>query len=110
MIVPTDKKEALETIIIDALKDIPNEKKLIGEVIEFIESLKLKLVPDLQQISKANKATVGTFFSIKDPKQALRSFAVFVSKIDWSQSESLRNLFAPFNRLGKADDYKGNTV
>ena len=47
---------------------------------------------------------------IKDPKQALRSFAVFVSKIDWSQSESLRNLFAPFNRLGKADDYKGNTV
>ena len=110
LIVPTDKKGALETIIIDALKDIPNEKKLIGEVIEFIESLKLKLVPDLQQINKANKATVGTFFSIKDPKQALRSFAVFVSKIDWSQSESLRNLFAPFNHLGKADDYKGNTV
>jgi hypothetical protein len=50
----------------------------------------------------SNKATVGTFFSIRYPKHALMSFAVFVSKIDWSHSESLRNLFAPFNYLGKA--------
>lgn len=102
LIVPSDKKGALENVIIDVLKDITEENELIGEVIKFIESLKSEVVPDLQQINKANKATVGTFFSIRYPKHALMSFAVFVSKIDWSQSESLRNLFAPFNYLGKA--------
>ena len=104
LIIPTDKKGSLENIIIDALKDIPEENRLIGEVIEFIESLKPEAVPDLQQINNANKATVGTFFSVKNPKYAMRSFAVFASGIDWSQSESLRDLFAPFNCLGKAMD------
>ena len=106
LIVPTDKKGALENVIIDALKDIPKETKLIEEVIEFIESLKSDVVPDLQQINKANKATVGTFFSVRDPKNAMRSFAIFVSKIDWSKSKSLKDLFAPFSSLGKPDDHK----
>ncbi len=104
LIIPTDKKGTLENIIIDALKDIPKENELIGEVIGFIESLKLEVAPELQQISKASKATVGTFFSVRAPKHAMRSFAVFASKIDWSQSESLKNLFAPFNCLGESDD------
>lgn len=99
-----DKKGSLENVIIDALKDIQTENKLIGEVIEFIESLKSEVVPDLQKINNANKATVGTFFCVRDPKHALRSFAVFVSKIDWSQSESLKDLFEPFNCLGKTDE------
>ncbi len=104
LIIPADKKGSLENVIIDALKDIQTENKLIGEVIEFIESLKSEVVPDLQKINNANKATVGTFFSVRDPKHALRSFAVFVSKIDWSQSESLKDLFEPFNCLGKTDE------
>ena len=104
LIIPTDKKGSLENVIIDALKDIPKEKKLIGEIIEFIESLKQEAVPDLQKINNANKATVGTFFSVRDPKHAMRSFAVFVSKIDWSQSESLKDLFAPFDSLGETDE------
>lgn len=101
LIVPADKKGALEDVIIDALKDIPEEKKLIQSVVEFIDSLKEKIVPDLKQINKANKATVGTFFSVRNPKQAMRSFASFVSKIDWSRSESLNALFQPFDCLGR---------
>ena len=38
LIVPIDKKGALENVIIDALKDIPAEKPLIEEVICFIDS------------------------------------------------------------------------
>ena len=105
-IIPTDKKGSLENAIIDALKDIQTENKLIGEVIEFIESLKTEVVPDLQQINNANKATVGTFFSVRDPKHAMRSFAVFVSKIDWSQSESLNTMFSPFKYLGEKGEYR----
>lgn len=101
LVVPADKKGALEDVIIDALKDIPEEKELIWEVIRFIESLKAELLPDLKQINKANKATVGTFFSVRNPKQAMRSFASFVSKIDWHRSESLNELFRPFELLGK---------
>ena len=48
-----------------------------------------------------NKATVGTFFSVSYPKNAMRSFAVFVSKIDWSKSASLNQLFLPFKYLGE---------
>lgn len=51
LIVPADKKGALEAVIIDALKDIPEEKELIQEVILFIDSLKSKLVPDLEQMN-----------------------------------------------------------
>ena len=101
LVVPADKKGALEDVIIDALKDIPEEKELIREVIRFIESLKAELLPDLKQINKANKATVGTFFSVRNPKQAMRSFASFVSKIDWHRSGSLNELFRPFELLGK---------
>ena len=101
LVVPADKKGALEDVIIDALKDIPEEKELICEVIRFIESLKAELLPDLKQINKANKATVGTFFSVRNPKQAMRSFASFVSKIDWHRSGSLNELFRPFELLGK---------
>lgn len=101
LIVPADKKGALEDVIIDALKDIPTESELIQSVIEFIDSLKEGIVPDLKQINKANKATVGTFFSVRDPKQAMRSFASFVSKIDWSKSESLHVLFQVFECFGK---------
>lgn len=56
----------MEAVIIDALKDIPEEKELIQEVILFIDSLKSKLVPGFRTKNKANKATVGTFFSVRN--------------------------------------------
>ena len=94
-------------VIIDALKDIPEEKELIQEVIQFIDSLRAELVLELNEINKANKATVGTFFSVRNPKQAMRSFGTFVSVIDWSKSESLNKLFSPFMCLGEE---KGDLV
>lgn len=52
-------------------------------------------------INKANKAAVGTFFSIRNPQNAMRSFGTFIFKIDWSKSESLKTLFLPFMYLGE---------
>lgn len=101
LIIPANEKGALERVIINALDDIPEETDLIQEVIQFIDSLKRELVPELTQTNKANKATVGTFFSIRNPKNAMRSFGIFISKIDWSKSESLRELFLPFMHLGE---------
>ena len=101
LIIPTNEKGALERVIIDALNDIPEETALMGEVEQFIDALKAGLVPDLNQINNANKATVGTFFSVRYPKKALRSFGVFISKIDWSKSASLNQMFLPFQCLGE---------
>ena len=100
LIIPPNEKGALERVIIDALNDIPAETDLIQEVVQFIDSLKVTLVPELSQINKANKATVGTFFSVRSPKNAMRSFGIFISKIDWSKSKSLRELFLPLRYLG----------
>lgn len=105
LVVPADKKGALENVIIDALREIPEEKNLIQEVVQFVDSLKAKLVPELNQINQANKATVGTFFSVRNPKQAMRSFGIFISTIDWKKSESLSELFSPFLYLGKEEKY-----
>ena len=101
LIIPTNEKGALERVIIDALNDIPEETALMGEVEQFIDALKAGLVPDLNQINNANKATVGTFFSVRYPKKAMRSFGVFISKIDWSKSASLNQMFLPFQCLGE---------
>ena len=101
LIIPANEKGALERVIINALNDIPSETALIQEVVQFIDSLKEGLVPELNQTNKANKATVGTFFSVRYPKDAMRKFGVVVSKIDWSKSESLRQLFSPFQYLGE---------
>ena len=101
LIIPANEKGALERVIIDALNDIPEETALMGEVEQFIDVLKAGLVPDLNQINNANKATVGTFFSVRYPKKAMRSFGVFISKIDWSKSASLNQLFLPFQCLGE---------
>ena len=91
----------MERVIINALEDIPQETNLIQEVVHFIDLLKVSLVPDLNQINRANKATVGTFFSVRYPKNAMRPFAVFISQINWSESASLRELFSPFMYLGE---------
>lgn len=40
-----------------------------------------------------------------NPKNAMRSFGTFVSKIDWSKSDSLRELFRPFEHLGTEKIY-----
>ena len=101
LIVPANEKGALERVIIDALNDIPEETALMGEVEQFIDALKAGLVPDLKQINNANKATVGTFFSVRYPKKAMRSFGVFISKIDWSKSASLKQLFLPLQCSGE---------
>ena len=101
LIIPGNEKGALERVIIDALNDIPEETALMGEVEQFIDALKAELVPELNQINNANKATVGTFFSVRHPKKAMRSFGVFISKIDWSKSASLNRLFLPFQCLGE---------
>ena len=77
LIIPANEKDALERVIIDALNDIPEETPLIQEVVQFIDSLKVGLVPELNQINKANKATVGTFFSVRNPKNAMRSSMSF---------------------------------
>ena len=98
LIIPSNEKGALERVIIDSLNDIPEETALIQEVVQFIDSLKETLVPELDQ---TNKATVGTFFSVRNPKNAMRSFGVFISKIDWSKSASLKQLFLPFQYLGE---------
>ena len=100
LIIPAHEKGALERVIIDALNDIPEETALIQEVEQFVDELKKGLVPDLVQLNNANKATVGTFFCVRNPKMAMRSFGVFVSKIDWSKSASLNRLFLPFRYLG----------
>ena len=83
------------------MKDIPEEKELVDEVIQFVDSLKARLVPELNQINKANKASVRTFCSVRNPKEAMRTYVTFISKIDWSKSESLKNLFLPFMYLGE---------
>lgn len=101
LIIPANEKGALERVIIDALNDIPEETALIQEVEQFVDALKAGLVPELNQTNNANKAAVGTFFSVRYPKKAMRSFGVFVSKIDWSESVSLRQLFLPFQCLGE---------
>ncbi|MBQ7774813.1 MAG: DUF3226 domain-containing protein [Lachnospiraceae bacterium] len=101
LIIPEHENGALERVIIDALNDIPQETALIQEVVQFIDSLKANLVTELNQTNKANKATVGTFFSVRYPKDAMRKFGVVVSKIDWSQSPSLNHLFLPFQYLGE---------
>ena len=89
------------TVSCGRVNDIPEETALMGEVEQFIDDLKAGLVPDLNQINNANKATVGTFFSVRYPKKAMRTFGVFISKIDWSKSASLNQLFLPFQCLGK---------
>ena len=101
LIIPGNEKGALERVIIDALNDIPEETALMGEVEQFIDDLKAGLLPDLNQINNANKATVGTFFSVRYPKKVMRLFGVFISKIDWSKSASLNQLFLPFGCLGE---------
>lgn len=101
LIIPAHEKGALERVIIDALNDIPQDTALIQEVVNFIDSLKAGLIPDLNRMNNANKATVGTFFSVRYPKKAMRSFGVFISKIDWSKSTSLNQLFLPFRYLGE---------
>ena len=69
LIIPVNEKGALERVIINALKDIPEEAALIWSVIPFIDSLKDRIAPELNKINKANKATVGTFFSIRNPQK-----------------------------------------
>lgn len=101
LIVPANEKGALERVIIDALNDIPEQTALMGEVEQFIDALKAGLVPDLKQKNNANKATVGTFFSVRYPKKAMRSFGVFISKIDWPKSAFLKQLFLPLQCLGE---------
>lgn len=56
LVIPEHEKGALEKVIINALNDIPEEKDLIREVAQFIDSLKLALVPELNKINKENKA------------------------------------------------------
>lgn len=101
LIIPTNENGALERVLINALNDMPEETALMGEVEQFIDVLKAGLVSDLNQTNNANKATVGTFFSVRYPKKALRSFGVFISKIDWSKSASLNQVFLPFKCLGE---------
>lgn len=101
LIIPANEEGALERVIINALEDIPEETGLIQKVIPFIDSLKDEVVPELNKINKSNKATVGTFFSIRNPQNAMRAFGIFISKIDWSKSESLKELFSPFALLGQ---------
>lgn len=101
LIVPDSQKGALERAIIDALNEIPEETELMQEVIQFVDSLKEELVPELNKINSANKATVGTFFSVRNPKNAMRAFGTYISTIDWSKSASLRALLLPLEYLGK---------
>ena len=52
-------------------------------------SVKDGIALKLNKINQSSKATVGTFLSIRDPKNAMRSFATtYASKIDWTKSES----------------------
>ena len=105
LVIPANEKGALERVIINVLGDIPEEAEITQEVIRFIDNLKENFLEELKQINKANKATVGTFFSVRYPKNAMRSFGTFVSKIDWSKSDSLRELFRPFEHLGTEKIY-----
>ena len=100
MIIPSGENGALERAIINSLNDIPEEKELIQEVIKFIESLKHELVKELEQTNKCDKAAIGTFFSVRNPQNALRSFGAFLHTVDWSKSEYLKKLFLPFIYLG----------
>ena len=105
LVIPANEKGALERVIINALGDIPEEAEITQEVIRFIDNLKENFLEELKQTNKANKATVVTFFSVRYPKNAMRSFGTFVSKIDWSKSDSLRELFRPFEHLGTEKIY-----
>lgn len=40
------------------------------------------------------------------PQNAMRSFGIYISKIDWSKSESLKELFLPFMYLERKNQVK----
>ena len=97
-------KKAKKVIAIELDEEAIKElEKLNAPNLQIIHNdvLKTDLVPDLNQINNANKATVGTFFSVRYPKKSMRSFGVFISKIDWSKSASLKRLFLPLQCLGE---------
>lgn len=101
LIIPQNESGAIDGVIINALHDIPEEQRWIVEVETFVGELKKELMQDLRKVNFANKAMVGTYFSVKNPKNAMRFFRNYISMIDWSKSESLRQLFLPFNQLGE---------
>lgn len=74
LVIPANEKGALERVIINALGDIPEEAEITQEVIRFIDNLKENFLEELKQTNKANKATVVTFFSVRYPQNAMRSF------------------------------------
>ena len=101
LIIPENENGALERVIINSLSKMPEHAQLISEVVDFVDTLKDEPDLDLKKISKANKATVGTFFSIRNPQNAMRAFGIHISSIDWSKSEVLKKIFLPFDDLGK---------
>lgn len=105
MIIPNNQKGALERVVIQAIKENSAEKLLMDDVEQFVESLKNGNAPDLIQENKACKAIVGTYFSVRYPKNAMRSFGLCISHIDWSKSPSVKELFLPFSYLGEDKPY-----
>ena len=80
------------------------------EVDIFIDNIKNSLLPDLKKINRFDKARLGTFFSVRNPKNAMRSFVIFLSKIDWSSSMYLKELLSPFAYLGKDKPVRPTSV
>lgn len=66
-------------------------------------------VKEKTQTESKQKACMGMKWKFLlnqvNPKNAMRSFGTFVSKIDWSKSDSLREQFRPFEHLGTEKIY-----
>ena len=90
-IIPHDKSGALETVLLNSLKELNEGEYIVNESEKFVESLK-----ENEYIHKTRmklKAKLGVALSIFYPDKVFSQFDSKLQIVDWTRFENLRECF-----------------
>lgn len=99
LIIPSDKEGCLESVLLCALSERPDDAKLVKCCIDFVEKNAGVAGKYLTKQRLIEKAKLGVTFAMMSPEKVFDFLDTILKEIDWENRVSLLNTFSSLKEI-----------
>lgn len=93
VVIPTEHEGALETLLLDAIAEDPNDAVIVKKAGDFVDMMQKSTSHYIQNRRMKLKAHLGVTWAIQYPEKVFKLIDEQIRSVSWEKSEVLRSCF-----------------
>ncbi len=94
LIIPFDNDGALETVLLESLKEENDKKEIVERSELFVDEMKICAEKYISNPRMVLKAKLGVVFAVLSPMKVFSFIDEIIKAVEWEKSESLKTVFS----------------